>query len=175
MKKLILSLGGAALLTVMIVGAVGAVGPTPTPDRGQVRDRDTIATVLGLTQPQVMELRHDGLSLTQIAERQKVEVQKLIDALASRWSTRIDARVANGALSADEATKLKSQVEQQARTMVEKTTLGGMRGAAVGAGPASGVGNGLGANGTGAGNGPRGTGTGTGECDGSGPHGAGRT
>jgi hypothetical protein len=175
MKRLIFSLGGAALLTVMIVGAVGAAGPSPTPGQGQVRDRDTIAAVLGLTQPQVMELRHDGLSLAEIAKRQKVEIQTLIDVLASRWSTRIDARVANGALTADEATKLKSQVEQQARTMVEKTTVGGMRGAAVGSGPASAAGSGRGANGTSAGNGSRGTGTGTGECDGSGPHGGGHS
>jgi hypothetical protein len=157
MKKLIVSLGGAALVILVLAGGVVAAGP-----RGadQARVGATVPPILGLTQAQVMDLRQDGLSLAQIAERQKVDPQKLIDALKARWTERIDARVANGALTADAATKLKAQVEVQAKNQVYKTTLGGMRGVAVGAGP---MGSGRGAAGAG----------GTGACDGTGPHGAG--
>ena len=102
--------------------------------------------------------------MAQIAERQKVDPQKLIDALKAQWIERIDARVANGAITASEATTLKAQVDLRAKDMVYKVTMGGMRGVAVGAGP-TGMGRGM----TGAGNAG-----GAGTCDGSGPHGAGR-
>ena len=74
-------------------------------------------------------------SLAQIAERQKVDPQKLVDALVAQWSARIDARLAAGALTADQAKTLKANVAVQAKAMVYQTTMGGMRGAAVGAGP----------------------------------------
>lgn len=166
MKKLFLSLGSAALVLLVLAGGVVAAGPRATPAGDQVRDRDTIPTLLGLTQAEVMALRHDGLSLAQIADRQKVDPLKLVDALKAQWIERIDARVANGAITTSTATTLKAQVDLRARDMVSKVTSGGMRGVAVGAGPA------------GQGRGPAGTPaagrTGAGTCDGSGPHGAGR-
>jgi hypothetical protein len=110
-----------------------------------------------------MELRQEGLTLAQIAERQQVDPQQLIDALVAQWTVRIDARVANGALTADQATELKSQVAVKANAMVNQAAPGGMRGAAVGAGPRA-NGGGAGTRGMGAGRGG-----GTGVCDGSGP------
>ena len=113
-----------------------------------------------------------GCRLAQIAEQQKVDPQKLIDALAAQWSARIDARLAVGALTADQAKTLKDNVAVQAKAMVYQATLGGMRGAAVGAGPngtmrGMGGGAGDGANGmAGAGRGGmmRGAGAGNGTC-----------
>lgn len=182
MKKAVLSIGGAFLVMLVLAATVAAGGPRGQAAQERVQDREVIPAILGLTQAQVQELRQDGLSLAQIAERQKVDPQKLIDALMAQWSTRIEARVANGALTAEQAAQLRAQLETQARNMVFKTTLGGMRGAAVGAGPngaASGHGQGAGAGqgwrgGNGAGQGGRGAGAGTGTCDGTGPHGAGR-
>ena len=109
--------------------------------------------------------------LAQIAERQKVDPQRLVDALAAQWTSRIEVRVANGALTTDEATTLGAEVQTRAKSMVNQVTLGGMQGVAVGAGPRNGA---AGGSGVGNGPGPRGTGTGTGTCDGTGPHGAGR-
>ncbi len=166
MKKLFLSLGSAALVLIVLAGGVLAAGPGATPAGDQVRDRDTIPTLLGLTQAEVMALRHDGLSLAQIAERQKIDPLKLVDALKTQWIERIDARVASGAITASTATTLKAQVDLRARDMVYKATSGGMRGVAVGAGP-TGQGRGpAGSNGVGS--------NGAGTCDGSGPHGVGR-
>ena len=159
MKKLVLSFGGAALVVLALAGGVIAASPQPTQAGDEIRNRDTIPTFLGLTQAEVMALRHDGLSLAHIAERQKVDPQELVDALKAQWTERIDARVANGAITAGEATTLKAQVDLRAKDMVYKVTMVGMRGVAVGAGP------------TGIGRGMAGMG-GSGTCDGSGPHGA---
>ena len=171
MKKRILGLAGAGIASLVFAATVAAADPTPAPSSPPAQARDTVPAVLGMTQAQVQALRHDGLSLAQIAQQKKVDPQKLVDALAARWTTRIDARVANGALTAAEATTLKAQVQTQAKSMVNKVTLGGMQGAAVGAGRAGRPGTGSGA---GMGRGPQGAGTGTGTCDGTGPHGVGR-
>jgi len=167
MKKLILSsaVAGLAILTLVATVAAADPTPTPTPARDQVRAGDVIPAILGLTQQQIIDLRHDGLSLAQIAERQKVDPQKLVDALVARWTERIEARLANGALTSTQAAQLRTQVELRARDMVHKTALGGMRGAAVGAGPR---------NGAGPGNGQAAGRLGTGSCGGGGPYGLGR-
>ncbi len=157
MRKLIAAIGGTVFGSLLLVATVAAANPTPGPSSAPATSGGTVPAVLGLSQAQVQDLRHDGLSLAQIATQQKVEVQKVIDALVARWHDRIDARVASGALTQAQATQLQTQLTTQAQTMVSKTTLGGMQGAAVGAGPRNGAGNGTGA---------RGAGSGT--CDGTG-------
>jgi len=171
MNRQILGAAGAGLASLIFAATVAAADPTPSPSTMATQMRDTVPAVLDLSQAQIQALRHDGLSLAQIAQQQKVDPQRLVDALAARWTSRIEARVANGALTADEATKLKAEVPTQAKSMVDTVTLGGMPGAAVGAGPRNGA---AGGSGVGTGPGPHGTGTGTGTCDGTGPHGAGR-
>ena len=177
MKKLVIPLAGAGLVLLLAVGAVSAATPAPvtppttTPAATPVpaATPGTVAAVLGLTDAQVMAFRQQGLSLSQIAERQKVDPQKLIDALAARWSARIDARVAAGALTADQAKALRDNLAVQAKAMVYQVAMGGMRGAAVGAGPNGTMrgiaGAGMGSNGmTGAGRGGMMRGAGNGTC-----------
>jgi hypothetical protein len=141
MKRLFLSLAGAGLALLTTVAVVAAVEPsaapaaTPAPITAPGYVNDPIDEILGLTSTQVMDLRQDGLSLAQIAERQNVDPQKLIDALVVQWSGRIDARLAVGALTADQAAALKANLAVEAKAMVNQATIGGMRGAAVGAGP----------------------------------------
>ncbi len=184
MRRLFLATGAAALLLVMVVASVAAAGPmgrglgagNGTTERAGGQS-DVIADQLGLSHDAIEDLRHDGLSLAQIAEQQKVDAQKLVDALEAQWSERIEARVTAGALTPDEATALREQLETRAMDMVNRTALGGMQGAAVGAGPANASGNRGGAAadgepGSGTGEG-RGRGAGNGACDGSGPQGNG--
>ncbi len=154
----------ASLGALAVVATVAAAGPRN--GSGQAA-----ADALNLTREQVMDLRHDGLSLGQIAEQQGVPASSVVDALAARWTERIQVRAENGALTDEQATALQAQVRARAEATVGQTDLGGMQGAAVGAGPANGAGTGVGG---GVGPGPRGSGDGTGECDGTGPHGAGR-
>jgi hypothetical protein len=182
MKRLVIPIAGAGLVLLLAAGAVAAATPAPTAPvtivpvaatppaatPAPVQATGTVAAILGLTDAQVMAYRQQGLSLAQIAERQKVDPQRLVDALAAQWSARIDARLAAGAITADQAKTLKTNVAVQAKAMVNQTTLGGMRGAAVGAGP-NGVMRGMGAGGgmagAGAGRGMmRGAGAGTGTC-----------
>ena len=160
MKKLIGSLAVAGLAVLALAATVAAAGPGSGQGQGPAATSQpaggTVAGLLGLTQAEVMAQRHDGSSLAQIAGRQGVDPAKLVDALATRWTDRIEARVDAGALTTAEAAQLKSQVTVRAKDMVEKTTVGGMRGAAVGAGSAGRHGAGAGA------------------CDGTGPMGGGR-
>jgi hypothetical protein len=165
MRRVLAAIGGAALGSLLLVATVAAADPTTPPGRGNGATTGTVAQVLNLTQAQLRDLRQDGLSIAQIAARQNVAVQKVVDALVARWADRIQVRVQNGALTPAEAAALQAQLQKRAQDMVSSTDPGGMRGAAVGAGP-----NGAG-NGARDGSGPNGSGDGT--CDGSGPHGPG--
>jgi hypothetical protein len=184
MRKLIIAFFGSALGSLLLVASVFAADPTPSPSAIPTATPGTVASTLGLTQAQIQDLRHDGLSLAQIAAQQKVQVQTVIDALVARWRDRIEARQDVGALTPDEAVQLQTQLQTQAQEMVQSTNPGGMQGEVVGAGPENaGNGNGTdgdnGANGYGPGDGT-GTGEGgpgpygTGDCDGTGPHGPSR-
>jgi hypothetical protein len=195
MKSIAIPIAGAGLVLLLAAGAVAAASPAPTaPSTAPVTiapavtaapavtpapaaSTGTIAAILGLTDAQVMGLRQQGLSLAQIAERQKVDPQRLVDALAAQWSARIDVRLAAGAIAADQARTLKANLAVQAKGMVYQVTMGGIRGAAVGARPngavramggAAGLGAGTtrGAMGAGAGRGGmmRGAGAGNGTC-----------
>ena len=184
MKKLIWSVGAASLATLALAATVAAGGPhgagaaqSQASPQGQASPQtqsqgasqgqaqgsqaggDVVATILGLTNAQIQDLRHDGLSLAQIAVKQGVDPQKLVDALVAQWSGRIDYRVSTGALTVAEAATLKSQLAVRAKDMVDQTTLGGMHGAAVGAGSSQGQGRGAGQGGAAAG---------SGTCDGTG-------
>jgi len=182
MKKLTIPLAGAGMLLLLAAGVAMAAGPgpmasstfapvattTPAATTAPAAATGTLAAILGLTDAQVQALRQQGLSLAQIAERQKVNPQRLVDALVAQWSVRIDARLAAGALTADQAKTLKASLAVGAKAMVNQVTLGGMRGAAVGAGPngmARGVaGAGAGMAGAGRGGMMRGGAAGTGIC-----------
>lgn len=156
MRRIAISLSIAALAILTVVAAVSAASPAPTRMGGQAARGQVLTEILGLTSAQVMELRQDGLTLAQIAERQKVDPQKLIDALVAQWSARIDVRLAAGALTTNEAAALKANLAVQAKGMVNQTTPGGMQGAAVGGG--RGMGGGMNAGGLG---GMHGAGNGT--------------
>ena len=183
MKKLLAPIAGAGLFLVLAAGATFAASPAPTapavtapaatsaPAIAPSAANGTIAAILGLTDAQVMAYRQQGLSLAQIAARQNVDPQKLVDALVAQWSVRIDALLAAGAITSDQAKSLKANLAVQANAMVNQTTLGGMRGGAVGAGPngtmrgmaGAGMGNGAMA-GAGRSGMMRGAGAGTGPC-----------
>ena len=171
MRRIVGAIGALGFAFVLLVPTALAAGPASAGRAGgPTGDTAGIAAVLNLSWEQIQTLRQEGKSLAQIAVTQKVDPQRLVDALVARWSERIDVRVQNGALTAAQATALKSQLAARAQAYVNQTASGGMAGAAVGAGPR---GAGAGTR-TGVGPGPRAAGTGTGTCDGTGPHGPGR-
>ncbi len=171
MRRMMAAIGGTVLGSLLFAASVAAASPTAAPTSSpSATSGGTVASVLGLSDAQIRELRHENLSLAQIAARQKVAVQKVVDALVTQWTSRIQARVANGALTDAQAAQLRTQLQSRAQTAVSSTAPSGMQGAAVGAGP-----QGASANrdrtrardGSGAGTG----GPGPGDCDGTGPHG----
>jgi hypothetical protein len=149
MKSLIAPILGAGLAALLAVGVASAatpssaaaptatpVAPVASPAVAPAAGANTVlAQILGLSNAEIMALRQQNMSLAQIAERQKVDPQRLVDALAAQWSSRIDARLAVGAITADQAKTLKDSLAVEAKGMVYQVTPGGMRGAAVGAGP----------------------------------------
>ena len=181
MRRLVISLSIAALVALGTVAAVSAAGPTPAPAPTATPApvitgpaTGTISGIIGLSQPEIQRLRLQGQTLAQIAASKGVDAQVLIDALSAQWGARIDARVAAGAVTADEAAALKANLATQAKAMVNQATVGGMRGGAVGAGPGAmggrgAMGGGMGRNGAanggmGGGMGRHGAGNGTGTC-----------
>ncbi len=171
MRRIVGAIGALGFAFVLLVPTALAAGPASAGRTGgPTADNAGIAAVLNLSWEQVQDLRQQGQSLAEIAAAQQVDPQRLVDALVARWTERIDVRVQNGALTAAQATELKSRLAARAQAYVDQTVPGGMAGAAVGAGP-RGAGAGMR---SGVGPGPRGTGTGTGTCDGTGPHGPGR-
>jgi hypothetical protein len=173
MKRFAIPIASAGLVLLLAAGAVAAASPAPTAQAtaapaatpGPAISTGSIADILGLTSAQVMELRQQGLSLAQIADRQNVDPQRLVDFLVAQWSARIDARLAAGAITADQAKTLKANLAVQANAMVNQTTLGGMRGAAVGAGPSGAMRGNRGETGAvGRGGMMRGAGAGNGTC-----------
>jgi hypothetical protein len=174
MNRLIAPVAGASLAALLAVGAASAATPSPSavsgatpasavtlgaaaanPNAAPAAGATSVLTeILGLSNAEIAAFRQQGLSLAQIAERQNVDPQKLIDALVAQWSARIEARLAAGAITADQAKTLEANVAVQAKSLVNQVAVGGMRGAAVGAGP-NGAQRGAGAGGNAAvGNGP---------------------
>lgn len=183
MRKTIGAVGAAAFGLLLLAPSVFAGGPVAAgQSAGQAGGDAAVAAVLSLTRQQVQEMRRDGQSLSQIAVRQKVNPQRVVDVLVSQWTERIDARVQNGGLATAQAAALKTQLGARARDFVDRTAPGGMAGSAVGAAPrnthagtAAAIRAGSPLSVTGEEPGPRGTGNGTGICDGTGPHGPGRS
>ncbi len=173
MRTTLGTIGGTILASLLLVTSVAAADPPKSPSPSASPSASTVPAILGLSQAEIRDMRHAGLSLAQIAARQTVDVEKLVDALVARWQERIDVRVANGALTNDQAATLRAQLETRATAMVSSSAPGGMQGAAVGAGPHNGTGT-RARDGSGTGNGGVPRGSGTGICDGTGPHGAGR-
>jgi len=159
MTKLLMAIGATALIGLAMAAAVLAAGPNGPAGVGGA---GAITDLIGLSRDEVRDLRQDGLSLAEIAARQGVDPDVLVDTLVARWNERIQARFEAGALSPDEAAQLRTQVQARAREMVEQGEPGGMQGAAVGAGFGR-----LGNNAQGGGE------YGDGSCDGTGPHGRG--
>ena len=132
MKRLMTATGIAVLAVVALVGPTLAAGPyggaRGAGDRERLRDTSTVSEVLGLSHEQVMALRQDGLSLAQVAERQGVDPETLVDRLTEHARERIAARVVNGALEPEEAAQLQVQLEERVRARVADPAPGGIGG-----------------------------------------------
>lgn len=79
-----------------------------------------LADILGLTPEELREALADGMTLGEIAdETEGVSRRDLIDALVEAGNERIDAALAAGRITEDEAAALREQVAEHAEDMID--------------------------------------------------------
>lgn len=132
---------------------------------GQGSCSEAVRDLLGLTAGEIQTMRHQGMSLVQIAATKGVTQQQLVDAIVAQRQAAIQARVTDGTLTQEQANVMLQEMEQNVVQAVTRTTVGqpewaGTNGLGLGAGngqmmghsQASGTGNGQPGLGTGPGN-----------------------
>jgi hypothetical protein len=92
----------------------------PTEDRGRrgCGTGDAVAEVLGLTTDELHDAREAGSSLAEIAATQGVDVDAVVQAIVDDKSERLDEKVAEGDLTAEEAAERLAEIEARAADRV---------------------------------------------------------
>ncbi|NND76383.1 MAG: hypothetical protein HKN44_15400 [Ilumatobacter sp.] len=102
-------------------GTEAADGDVDDGDRrgGRGCNNEAVAEVLGLTTDELSEARESGSSLADIAAAQGVAVDDVVQAIVDGKAERIEAKVAAGDLTAEEAQERLDRIEERA---VERVT-----------------------------------------------------
>jgi polyhydroxyalkanoate synthesis regulator phasin len=79
---------------------------------------EDVADLLGLSVDELTTALRDGASIADIASEQEVDVQDVIDLLVTEAGDRLDAAVADGHLTADEAAERLAEIEARITDMV---------------------------------------------------------
>lgn len=87
--------------------------------RGEIADE--VSQVLGLSAEEIRTQLADGRSLADIAADQGVEAQAVVDAIVASIQERIDAAVADGRLTEEEAAERNEDIAEHATEMVERS------------------------------------------------------
>jgi ribosomal protein S20 len=88
--------------------------------RGRGPKLEAAAEPLGLSEEDLREQLRDGKTLAQVAEDRNVDKQKVIDAMVAEAITRIDQKVQDGDLTAEEANERKAELEERITTLVNE-------------------------------------------------------
>jgi hypothetical protein len=86
---------------------------------------DAAASYLGLTEAQLQNELESGKSLAQVAKDHGKSADGLINALVDAAKTKLDAAVAAGRLTKDQATELLNGLKDRITNLVNSTGLGG--------------------------------------------------
>lgn len=81
---------------------------------GRGCNNEAVAEVLGLTTDELSAARESGSSIAEIAALQGVEVDAVVQAIVSGKAERLDAKVAAGELTAEEAQARLDELEERA-------------------------------------------------------------
>lgn len=92
------------------------------------------ADVLGLEQSELIEQLQDGQTLAEIAEAQGIAKATLIEKLTAAAAVAIDAKVAEGTITEEQATVRKEQLTERLTQMVDSEHMGGGMGIGKGRG-----------------------------------------
>jgi ribosomal protein S20 len=147
MKKWLLSGFAFVMVLAMMIGVVGTAsaetpGATPTPGAGRGMGMgvgvgmgagfgfrglpDAVVNALGLAEDQIATQRQAGKSLVEIAKNapKPMDEATLVNAILAEHQKAIDARVASGAITKDQAATMIERMKTQVQTMEERTTVG---------------------------------------------------
>jgi ribosomal protein S20 len=81
---------------------------------------EAAAEALGLSEDDLREQVRDGKTLAQVAEERNVDKQAVIDAMVAAATERIDQKVQEGDLTAEEANERKAELEERITTLVNE-------------------------------------------------------
>jgi hypothetical protein len=98
----------------------GAFGPGRAPVAKALGGMDAAATTLNMTMRELMAERVKGQSLRQIAQAKGIDPAKVEQAIVGAENAKIDAAVAAGKLSQEQATQKKAAVAQMAAKMMDQ-------------------------------------------------------
>jgi len=88
--------------------------------RGRGPKLEAAAEALGLSEEDLREQVRGGKTLAQVAEERNVDKQRVIDAMVAAATERIDQKVQEGDLTAEEANGRKAELEERITTLVNE-------------------------------------------------------
>jgi hypothetical protein len=80
---------------------------------------EAAATYLGLTEEELYDELREGKTLAEVAEDEGKSVEGLVEAMVAASEERIDEAVEDGRLNEEQATELKSDLEESVTALVE--------------------------------------------------------
>lgn len=142
--KIALGLALGVLILALIAGGVLAQSPgkptTPAPDCGigggsrfgrmggpawgRVPVMETMVELTGLTEEEIIEQRHDGQSLAEIAAAYGVTEQELVEAILASKKAVLDDLVAQGKLTEEQVEQMLANMAEQVTLMITRTETG---------------------------------------------------
>jgi hypothetical protein len=81
---------------------------------------EAAAEALGVSEDDLREQLQDGKTIAQVAEERDVDKQQVIDAMVAAATERIDQKVQEGDLTAEEANERKAELEERITTLVNE-------------------------------------------------------
>ncbi len=163
LKLLGLAVGAVAIMSLALSGTVFADTPEDTTTQtcagygwhgfqGEgATCSEAVSELLGLTPDELCDLRQEGKSLAEIAAEKNVSVDNLVAAVMAEKTAAIQARVADGTITQEQADLMIQRMTERTELAVNRTATG----------PAEWrMGSGYGKSGEGAGMANRGSGTG---------------
>jgi ribosomal protein S20 len=115
--------GGATFGVTSVAGAQSGDDrpPAEAGRRGGHRPKlDAAAQALNLSVEDLRSRLREGKTLAQVAQDQNVDVQNVIDAMVAEATARIDQKVQEGELSAEEANERKSNLQERITELVNE-------------------------------------------------------
>ena len=136
LKLLGLAVGAVAIMSLALSGTVFADTPEDTTAQtcagygwhgfqGEgATCSETVSELLGLTPEELCDLRQKGKSLAEIAAEKNVSVDNLVAAIMAEKTAAVQARVADGTITQEQANLMIQQMTERTEQAVNRTATG---------------------------------------------------